>query len=83
MSHGFPRRLRKDRRKRGEKHQPQPRPQLPPTNNVSTGEPQLALQTPTHSDIRRISTATLIKELQRRDSRGLIAAIAEANANRL
>jgi hypothetical protein len=50
------------------------RPQLLPTKNVFTGEPQQALQTPMHSDIRRISTAVLFKwELQRRpESRALL-----------
>jgi hypothetical protein len=40
----------------------------------------MALQTPIRSDIRRVSTASLIQEIQRRsETRGLIAAIAEAN----
>src|SRR5260370_21037222 len=66
-------------KRRRQKQRASQRPQLPPTNNVSTGEPQQTLQTPTHSYIRRISSSALIKEIQRRpESRGLIAAIAES-----
>jgi hypothetical protein len=62
------------------RHEHRPRELAAPVSPI-TGDTQLVLQTPTHSDIRRISTATLMKELQRRpESRGLIAAIAEANA---
>jgi hypothetical protein len=44
-----------------------------------TGEVEAVFQTPTRSDIRRVSTSALIAELQRRtDSRGLIAAIVES-----
>lgn len=53
--------------------------ELPAPVSAITGEEQAVFQTPTHSDIRRVSTATLIKELQRRPgSQGLIAAIAES-----
>jgi hypothetical protein len=54
--------------------------ELPAPVSAITGLEQAVFQTPTRSDIRRISTSVLIAELQRRpDSRGLIAAIAEAN----
>jgi hypothetical protein len=70
--------IRKRERQKRREHPPR---ELAAPISPITGDTQLVLQTPTYSDIRRISTATLMKELQRRpESRGLIAAIAETDA---
>jgi hypothetical protein len=75
MSHGFPRRSRKQRRK--QQREKRPNVLLAPISQI-TGQEQMALQTPTRSDIRRVSTASLIREIQRRpEAQALLAAIAE------
>jgi hypothetical protein len=67
---------KRERQKR--RHDKQKPHTLPPPISVITGEPQEVLQTPVRSDIRRISTAALIRELQTRtDSRGLIQVLFE------
>jgi hypothetical protein len=69
--------IRKRNRQKKREHPPR-------VSSISpiTGEVQATFQIPTHSDLRRCSTASLIREIQRRpESRGLIAAIAEANAH--
>ena len=71
------------KRNRQQRRERPPRELTAPIS-VITGEEQAVVQTPTRSDIRRVSTSALIAEFQRRpDSRGLIAAIAEANAKGL
>ena len=71
--------IRKRNRQKKREHPPR---ELAASISSITGEVQAAFQTPTHSDLRRCSTASLIREIQRRpESRGLIAAIAEANAH--
>jgi hypothetical protein len=78
MSHGFQRRSRKQRRK--QRNEKRPNSLLAPISPI-TGQEQMALQTPIRSDIRRISTASLIREIQRRpEAQALMQAIAEANA---
>jgi hypothetical protein len=73
MSRKSSQRKRARQRKR---HEQRPRP-LPAPISPITGEVEAVFQTPTHSDLRRCSTAALIKEIQRRtESRGLISAIA-------
>jgi hypothetical protein len=74
--------LKRKRERQRKRHEQRPQPAAP--ISPITGEVQATFQTPTHSDLRRCSTASLIREIQRRsESRGLIAAIAEANAKHL
>lgn len=74
MSRGNPRRLRKDRRK-----QLKNKKSIPAPSNSITGELAAAYQLPIHSDFKRVSTAALIKELQRRpEASALLSAIAES-----
>jgi hypothetical protein len=73
--------IRKPNRQKKREHHPR---ELAAPISPITGETQQALQTPTHSDLRRCSTASLIREIERLpESRGLIAAIAEAQAKGL
>jgi hypothetical protein len=68
----------KKRARQRERFERRPR-ELPAPVSAITGQEQAVFQTPTRSDIRRVSTSALIAELQRRpDSRGLIEAIAES-----
>jgi hypothetical protein len=54
---------------------------LAASTNPITGESQSAFQLPIRSDFKRVSTASLIEEIQRRpEAQALLAAIAEANA---
>jgi hypothetical protein len=54
--------------------------ELAPPVSVITGETASAFQTPMRSEVRKISTASLIEEIQRRpEAQALLAAIAEAN----
>jgi hypothetical protein len=74
--------VRKRARQR-KRHEQRPRQLAAPISPI-TGLEEQALQTPTRSDIRKISTAALFKELLcRPESKGLITAIAEANAHRV
>ena len=81
MSHGFPRRLRKDRRK--QKKEKGSRQLEAPVSPI-TGETEAAYQLPVRSDIKRVSTAQLIKEIESRLSfpqRGiLVQALIDAEA---
>jgi hypothetical protein len=65
---------RKSAKRKRERQRRRYRQRPAPSISQITGETQI----PTTSDVKRISTATLIAELQQRpDSRGLIAAFAE------
>ncbi len=69
--------IRKRARQR-KRHERRSRELAAPVSAI-TGQEQAVFQTPTRSDIRRVSTSALIAELQRRpDSRGLITSIAES-----
>jgi hypothetical protein len=68
--------IRKRNRQKKREHRPR---ELPAPISPITGEAEAVFQTPMRSDIRRISTAALFRELlNRSDSRGLITVLAEA-----
>jgi hypothetical protein len=64
------------KRKRQKRRNERSSKKLAPSISPITGETQQSFQLP--ADLKRISTAALIAEIQRRpDSRGLITALAE------